>query len=305
LWTNATRLEAAAQRGSPARAAFSWLASTAEMEDRIAIESGMQPSQGIPQPWITIPFHSRAPEVYRGAYWIGWYAGCDWVVVREDRVVRFLRERERYPQFLRFYLDLKAQAKEERVFGDQSGQRVRVLRQERSATPLATGWRARVAAGPAAGLPGGFLANLGAFFARAGESAAAVELLEEARTAGYDDLGIHLNLAAALLEQGRELAAGRVLDEALQRHPDSPELLYNLGLTAVRAQLWERAARVLRRLRTIWPRSAETAYLLGIALGNLQRFDAARAELEAALALGLEGEDRAEAQSLLQQLERR
>lgn len=303
LWTYGARLVRDDGRGDPAAAALAWIEAQAPADARIALESGLRPPADSRRHWLTIPFHSRDPAMHAGAYWIGWYAAFDQIVVREDRVVRFLRERERYPELLRFYLALKARAREERVFGREPGRRVRVLQLERASAALEPGWRGRVAAGRGNGLQSGFLANLAALLARSGEATAAVDLLEEALAAGYDDAGIYLNLAAALLEQERIFAAGRVLDEALQKHPQSPELLYNLGLTAVRAKLWERATRALARLRGLWPRSAETAYLLGIALANQGLRGAARGQIEAALEMGLPVAEETQARALLESLQ--
>jgi tetratricopeptide (TPR) repeat protein len=286
LWTFAGRCAQPAGGEREQAAAAAWVEGNLEPGSLVAYEIGFEPPDSSACQWLAIPFYSVDPAVRRGAYWIGWYGSFRAAVVREQRLVRFLREPERYSEILRFYLALKNGAQREMVFGETPGRRVRVLLFPPDAAPtLGVGWRERLAGGRATGLQGGFLAGLGGVLAQSGRPGAAVELLEEARTAGYDEPGIYVNLANAHLGLGRTFEAGRVLDEGVERHPESPILLHNLGLALMRVQLWDRAAQTFARLRTIWPRSAEVCYLLGFSLVKRGDLDAGWGYLEEALRL--------------------
>jgi Flp pilus assembly protein TadD len=235
--------------------------------------------------WLALPFHARDPALYAGAYWDGWFRAAAAFVVSEDLVVRLVRDPERCGAMVQFYVQLTETAREEQTLGGAPGHRTRVLVREPAADALGAGWRERLTAGAGRDLPGEFVAALGAGLTGSGRAGDTVQLLEQALTAGYRDLGVYLNLAEAHLKLDRVMPAGRVLDEAHRLYPDSPEVSYNLALALTQAGLWDRAIRTLAQVQRQWPRSAQVCYLLGVALHNQQQPAAARTQLERALEL--------------------
>lgn len=274
-------------------AAWSYLEENLSEGGLVAHDLALAPPEQSRLIWVPIPFHSTEPEVHRGAYWQGWYAGFKAVAVSERTVNRFLRRAEDSPEAVLFFLWIAEHARGERVFGEQPGQRVRVLLlPEPAAEEMPAGWRERVSRGGAGGLQGDFLARLGGGLIRAGRAEAGADLLAEALDAGYEDLGIYLNLGSGYLKLGRPLDAGRVLEQGSARYPDSADLLYNLALALFEVGYWDRAVRTLDRLRELWPRSARVTYLLGVSLANSGREGAARALLQEALTLDPDAEQR-------------
>jgi hypothetical protein len=244
-----------------------WLRDASPAGALVANDMGFAAPATSPLRYLPIPFHAIDPGSEAGAYWTGWYTACDAFVISEKMVLRFARASQSFPDIERFYLDLRARAREERVFGTEPGSRLRVILQVKDPQGrLGEGWRERVRRGAASGLSGAFLANLGGQLVRNGHSLVAAELLDEALASGYTDMGIHLNLANAELTLERPMEAGRVLDQALGRYPDAPEVLYSLGRVLVRVGYWDRAVQILTRLRAQWPQSAAVAYLLASAL---------------------------------------
>jgi tetratricopeptide (TPR) repeat protein len=244
-----------------------WLQDAFPSGALIAHDMGYAPPASTRLRYLPIPFHAIDPASEAGAYWSGWYTACDAYVISEKMVLRFARSPQSLPDVERFYLDLRARASEERIFGSEPGSRLRVILQPADRQGrLGDGWRERVQRGTAGGLSGAFLASLGGQLVQSGRSIVAAELLAEALASGYADVGIYLNLANAELALERPLEAGRVLDEAIGRYPDSPEVQYSLGRVLVRAGYWDRAVQVLTRLRKEWPQSAAVTYLLASAL---------------------------------------
>ena len=285
----------------PEQDVAAWLEAELEPGSRVLHDAGFTPPASSRLVYLPLPYHAVEPERYRGAYWRGWFQSFRAFVASERLVVRYLREERNSPSVIRFYAERTGEARTERTFGTQAGRRTRVL----LFTPdpdlaFADGWRHRIAGGQASGLPGEFLAGLGASLVRSERPGAAAELLEEAISAGYRDLGVYINLANAQLALERTFEAGRVLDEARRHHPESIELQYNLGMVLVRAKLWDRALRTLLRVQQAWPRSASVAYLIGLTLANEGRLEAAREQLTRALDLGLAGAEREHAAQLLQ-----
>jgi len=235
--------------------------------------------------WLVLPFHARDPGRYAGAYWDGWFRAAAAYVVSENLVVRLMRDPGRCAALVQFYMHLTEATRDEAMLGSAPGHRTRVLWREPAPEALGAGWRERLSAGAGRDLPGEFLASLGAGLSGSGRTGDAVQLLEQALTHGYRDIGIYLNLAQAQLNLGRVMPAGRVLDEAHRLYPDSPEVMYNLALALSQAGLWDRAIRTLARVQRQWPRSAQVCYLLGVALYNQRQPAAARPQLERALEL--------------------
>jgi tetratricopeptide (TPR) repeat protein len=286
--------------------ATAWLEEQLPAGSLVVHDLGFAPPDSTGLIWLAVPFHGLEPQRYRGAYWVGWYRSAAAFVLSERMVARFLRERQASREMLAFYARLAEEARRgrERTFGEEPGQRTRIVVPGRQGeSPLGEGWRRRLTDGARGGLPGGFLASLGGALTSAGFPGEAAELLEECRLAGYRELGISLNLANALLALGRTMEAGQVLDEARTRYPDSRELRYNLGLVLTRAGLWERATRTLMQLRSDWPGSASVAYLLGLALANSGRRDDARREVERALEMDADFPERRSAEELMELLQ--
>jgi len=253
--------------------------------------------------YCALPFHATLPDQYRGAYWWGWFQSVSAFVASERLVVRYVQDHDRSEAVIRFYAGAVGAALSERTFGAAAGRRLRLMQfAPDHGEPLAPQWRTKLAAGVEGALPEEFVAALGGALAQAGMSGAAVELLEEAQTAGYRGLGIYLNLANAQLALGRIHEAGRVLDEGAGLHPHSPELLYNLGLVLTRAGLWDRAVRTLLRVQRAWPRSGAVCYLLGMSLAHTGRPDAAAEQLERALRLDPDLPERPQIEELLASL---
>jgi len=267
----------------------------------VGCDADFAPSDSSGLLWVTLPFHSIDPTMFRGAYWPGWFAAFRGFLVSERIMGRYLQEPAAPRQILDFYVWLRRFAVRESIVGDAPGRRVHLLELQPDAVALGEGWRARLRAGDAGGLPGGFIAALGGALIRSGSTADGTLLLEEALAAGYRDVGLYLNLANGRMAAGRLTDAGQILEEALRAHPEEPRLLYNFGLVLVRVGYWERAIGVLGRLRQFWPRSAETAYLLGLALANAGHTAGARRALGEALDLGLAGSQR---ETCLEQLSR-
>lgn len=270
----------------PAAELDAWLRSRVPQHALVAHDLGFAPPDTSSLLYIAIPFHSIEPEMHRGAYWMGWYEACDAIVVSERMVARFLRHSEDYADIIRFYLDVRDRARAEQLFGERAGARIHAIILARAGSePLGAGWHERVQRGPASGLQGSFLANLGGKLVQAGRAATGAQLLEAALASGYGEVGIYLNLANAELALDRPLEAGRWLDRALVAYPDSPEVRYNLGIVLTRVGYWERAIAVLTPLRQQWPKSAAVTHLLGVALANSGHPAAALALLEEVLAL--------------------
>jgi hypothetical protein len=268
----------------------------------VGCDADLAPSDSSGLIWVTLPFHSLDPATFRGAYWPGWFGAFRGFVVSERTMGRYLEEPGAPREVLEFYLWLKRSAVRDHVAGSVPGRRMHVLELPPPSGPaLEEGWRTRLRAGDAGGLPGGFIAALGGALIRCGSSGDGTLLLEEALAAGYRDVGLYLNLANGRMAAGRMTDAGQILEEALKAHPDDPLLLYNFGLVLVRVGYWERAMGVLGRLRQRWPRSADTAYLLGLALANGGHVEGGRRALNEALDLGLTGSRR---QTCLEQLDR-
>ena len=283
--------------------ASAWVEAHLEPGSLVLHDLGFPPPEGSRHVWMAIPFHAIDPGVYRGTYWEGWYRAARAAVLSEKRVLRYLREPQKSDSVLRFYARLSRRAVREESFGDTPGRRTRVLLYPPlSGGVLGDGWRTRVATGLTTGVPGGFLALLGSAITDLGHAGEAVELLEEALTAGYTDVGIYLNLSNAYLAQARVMEAGRVLDDAHRYHAASPELRFNLGRILIRAGMWERAARTLAALQQEWPRSAQVCYLLGVALANEDHPTAARRQIERALQLDPALPQREDAENLLVEL---
>ncbi len=253
--------------------------------------------------WLALPFHAHHPALYAGAYWEGWMQAAGAFVVREQLLVRYLRDPERSAPLLRFYLEVIDEAEEEIVLGRVEGKRVRLLLRTPRPEALGARWRERLTRGFGRDLPGPFVASLGAALNAAGRSGDAVRLLEQALTAGYQDTGIYLGLASAHLELGRVMDAGRVLDEARRKDPSDPHVLFNLGLVLTQAEMWNRAVRTLAEVQRQWPRSAQVCYLLGVALVNDNRPAAGRMQLERALELDPDLPQRGAVEALLRRLE--
>jgi tetratricopeptide (TPR) repeat protein len=278
-----------------------WLRDVAPAGALIAHDMGFAPPTSTPLRYLSIPFHAIDPASEAGAYWTGWYAACDAIVISEKLVLRFARSPQSFPEVERFYLDLRARAREDHLFGTEPGSRLRVILQKAADAKgsLGDGWRERVRRGAGSGLTGGFLASLGGQLVQGGRGVAAAELLDEALASGYTEVGIYLNLANAELALERPMEAGRVLDEALGRYPDSPEVQYNLGRVLVRVGYWDRAVAVLTRLRAQWPQSAAVAYLLASALVQTGYTKSATELFEEALTLNPTAAEREAAQRQL------
>ena len=288
-------------RAGAREAALLWTETNIAPRSLVACDADVAPPDSSRLIWLSLPFHSLDPTIYRAAYWPGWFGAFRGFVVSERLMGRYLAGGDTPPEVLDFYLWLKRSAAREHVVGDAPGRRLHVLElPAESSSALGEGWRARLRAGEAGGLPGGFVAALGGALIQGGHSGDGTLLLEEALAAGYRDVGIYLNLASGRIAAEKLADAGQTLEEALKAHPDSPELLYNFGLVLTRVGYWERAIQVLSRLRQHWPRSPETAYLLGLALANTGRVDGARRVLREALDLGLAGQQR---QACLEQID--
>lgn len=301
LRVDADRIPIRGEEIEPNEKIAAWLEEELEPGSRVLYDAGFMPPSESRLVYLPMPYHAIEPERYRGAYWWGWFRSFRAFVASERLVVRYLREQENSPTVIRFYAERSGEAETEKTFGTQAGRRTRVL----LFTPdpkgeFADGWRHRLAAGERSGLPGEFLASLGASLVRSGRPGAAAELLEEALSAGYREVGIYINLANAQLALERTFEAGRLLDEAMGLHPESIELQYNLGMVLVRAKLWDRALRTLLRVQRAWPRSGSVAYLIGLSLANEGRPEAAREQLARALDLGVTGAEREHAAQLLQ-----
>lgn len=256
--------------------------------------------------YLALPFHAISPQLHRGAYWRGWYPMASAYVISERMIIRLLKAPDKSAEILDFFQALTLEALSDIAFGSEVERRTRVL----LVTPpaeieLGEGWRRRLAAGPHGGIDGGWLATLGLAYLKTGQTPLAAQLLEEALTAGYRDLGIYINLANAFSAIGRTNEAGRVLDEGHLIYPDSPEMLYNLGVILVKGERWNRAVQTLARLQQHWPESAEVALMLGLSMINDEHPLNAAVLLNKALSLNPTPEQREEIERLLRYLESR
>jgi tetratricopeptide (TPR) repeat protein len=274
----------------PRREAATWIEANLAPASPLACDPDFSPPDSSRMVWVPLPVHSTDPRIYRGAYWPGWFAAFRGFVVSERLMARYLRAPEASGPALGFHLWLMRAATADRVFGSTPGRRLHLLEMPAGRGPaLGDGWKERVRAGEAGGLPGGFVASLGGALIRAGRAGDGTGLLQEALAAGYRDKGIYLNLANGRLAADQPNEAGQVLEEAMKLYPDEPDLLYNFGLVLLRNEYWDRAIMVLGRLRRLWPRSADAAYLLGLALAHSSHSAAAPSVLREALDLGLRG----------------
>jgi tetratricopeptide (TPR) repeat protein len=277
-------------RGDPRAAALAWVAANLPPGSLVACDADFAAPDSSRMIWLPLPFHSTDPRVYRGAYWPGWYGAFRGFVVSERLMSRYLRDPQAAPEALAFHLRVMRAAAADQVFGSTAGRRLHVLVLPAGAdAALGAGWKERLRAGAAGGVPGAFVAGLGGALIRGGRAGDGTDLLREALAAGYREKGIYLNLANGRLSADQPAEAGLVLEEALKAYPDEPDLLYNFGLVLLRSGYWDRAIATLGRLRAIWPRSADTAYLLGLALANSSHSAAAPRVLQESLDLGLTG----------------
>lgn len=225
-------------------------------------------------------------------------------VINERMVIRCLKEPEKSREMLNFFQDLTTETVGDVAFGDEVERRSRVLLVTPSPTSeLGQDWRMRLTRGPGGGLDGNWLATLGLAYLEMGKPELCAELLEEALSAGYQNMGIYINLANTFMAIGHTNEAGRVLDEGILKYPDSPEMLYNLAVVLVKGERWNRAVQTLARLQKHWSNSAEVALMLGLSMINDEHPQNAAVQLRKALRLNPTPAEKAEIERLLRHLE--
>jgi tetratricopeptide (TPR) repeat protein len=294
------------QTAGQQEAAANWLETNLPAGALVVHDMGFKPPANTDLVYLALPFHAMEPQIYRGAYWRGWYPMAHAYVLSERMVIRLLKEPGKSAHMLNFFQALTTESESDIAFGIEIERRTRVLLVTPPDEPiLGDDWRRRLASGPAGGIDGNWLATLGLAYLELGHSPLTAQLLEEAIGAGFSDLGIYINLANAFTAIGRTNAAGRFLDEASMKYPNSPELLYNLGVVLVKGERWNRAVSTLARLQGHWPQSAEVALMLGLAMINDEHPVNAGQQLRKALTLNPTAQEKAEIERLLQLLESR
>ncbi len=129
------------------------------------------------------------------------------------------------------------------------------------------------------------LRGMGYTLRKAGELAAAVDVLRGLIDIDPDDTAARLELATTLLEQGELEAAVREFEATLEVDP-SFELAYlNLGVTRSRQGRWDEAKAMFEKVLELSPKHAKARFHLAVALDELGR---GQESLEALRVLALE-----------------
>jgi len=95
------------------------------------------------------------------------------------------------------------------------------------------------------------LNNMGVAYLRNGDTAAAVSILQEARSLDRSDATVALNLAIACHLQGNSSAAGSILDEAGKSHPKNGMLQFLTGVVFKAQGDSEKASAAAERARNL------------------------------------------------------
>ncbi len=280
--------------------AAAWLEQQLPAGSLVAHDMGFTPPAESDLVWFSLPFNALEPQMHSAAHWPGWFQSVAAFVISERLVIRFLKDSYNCRLLLDFYKQITSLASSDTPFGVSVEKRSRVLLMTPDQdNPLRHGWRQHIALGPDTGLTGDFVANLGSALSASGNTEIAITFLEEAISAGYQNIGIHITLAAAFREIGRLNEAGRILDDGYRKFSDSPELMFDLALVLVEGERWKRAAAILARLHLIWPKSVKVSLLLGFAMLNDNHPLAAQKQLEKTLTLEPTAEQRSEINRLL------
>lgn len=127
--------------------------------------------------------------------------------------------------------------------------------------------------------------NLGLSELEVGRLDRAQRHLEAARALAPEDPSLLFTLGNLALRRGDREGAKNFYRQTIERDPRNAEVFSNLGLMAIEEKLWPLAEEFLRHSVALDAEDANAHYLLALTLLELDRRDAARAEIEAALRL--------------------
>jgi tetratricopeptide (TPR) repeat protein len=229
---------------------------------------------------LRIPWHPYRPDLYRGAFWLGWYLPFDYLVVSARTLTPLFDRPEGYRDIFDFYVQALAGLKEEAVFGGPGWRDPRISVLALPDSSLGEGYAHRLQQGPEQGLQPEFLVLLGGALAQRGRAEEALSVLLRARALGDTSPALYANLGALYLQRGALRDAAQVLQEGLERWPEHPVLLRNLAVAYARRQLWRRAANTYARLVRRAPWDTEALLELAAALYRDGRRAQARRALE-------------------------
>ncbi|MBD3336699.1 MAG: hypothetical protein GF355_14400 [Candidatus Eisenbacteria bacterium] len=267
--------EAAAWRlPSAEQAAYDWLRENKDSTEWIVIDHRIpSPPGGWSGPAgdagrriLRIPYQPQRPDLYRAAYWLGWYEPFDKMVLSARTIGRLWDMRERYPDIFAFYTRALVELEEVVTWGGSGWRDAKISVLALPADSLGQDWRRRLQSGPDAGLQPDFLTLLGGTLMGRGLADQAAALLQRAHELGARSRALYLNLGRLFMNRQEHRDAAELLAEALQLYPGDPALLQLYGANFAQGGLWHRAREVFERLIAVAPWNAQARLDLAAAL---------------------------------------
>jgi hypothetical protein len=251
---------------------------------------------------FTLPFDAEQPEVYAGAYELGWYRGFGTFVLVGTQYDRYRRDPDRYRTQLAFIQQLRLRMRRVQLLSreDHDGPSVEILQRT---GPPATVLEPLLAQTPPGVPVPDFYLSLGSAYRRMGEPEAARALYAVAEGLAPDDPRVLLNRTSLLIDEGALMEADRLLGLAVLEHPDVAKLRYQFALVKQKRSLWGEAIGEYKMAIRLDPTFVGAHFNLGVSYLEAGNIDGARNSFRQVLKLAPPGEMRDEADRMVREIE--
>jgi hypothetical protein len=290
------------RRGESRAAAASWLRT--ELPDDAAVVTDFYGPE-IPGDHVTftLPFDAERPEIYAGAYELGWYDGFDTFVLVGTQVERYRRDPSRYAPQLAFIDRLRATCERVVTFDRRTyaGPTIEVLR--RRGTPSGSELSRLLRRLPIEPPIPEFYLSLGTAYERLGRLDDAKGFLTIAAHLVPGDPRLAVNLSGIYIDEGRYMQADSLLELAVHASPTNAKLRYQFGLVKQQRQRFGDAIGEYKMATRYDPTYVEAFFNLAICYFEVGNFSGARNAFRRVTELAEEGRMRSEAQRMIEELD--
>lgn len=290
------------RRGDSRQAATAWLVEHLEPGARVVTDPY---GPAIPGEHVTfvLPFDSARPEIYAGAYDIGWYDGFDTFVLVSTQTDRYARSPERHARQIAFVNRLTSVCEVVASFDrrDYTGPAIVIL--ERRGTPTGSELEQLLRRLPPSPQVPDFYLSLGGAYQKMGEVETAKRFLTVAAYLAPGDPRLALNLSSIYIDEGSYMLADSLLELAVHATPQNAKLRYQFGLVKQERRLFGDAIGEYKMAVRYDPTYVEAFFNLAICYFEVGNLTGARNAFRRVTELAPAGHMRSEALRMIEELD--